>query len=80
MAVIGRGAAVAQIFGVHVWGLLAWLVWLFLHLMSLVQFQSRLVVFVHWGFQYLTFSRGARLITAYAKSDPIVRNEVVPSE
>jgi NADH dehydrogenase len=63
LAVIGRGAAVARIFGAHLSGLLAWLVWLFVHLMYLVQFQNRVVVFVQWGFQYLTFSRGARLIT-----------------
>ena len=63
IAVIGRAAAVARIFGLHVHGLLAWLVWLFIHLMYLVQFQSRVLVFIHWGFQYLTFSRGARLIT-----------------
>jgi NADH dehydrogenase len=63
LAVIGRGAAVARIFGAHLSGLVAWLVWLFVHLMYLVQFQNRVVVFVQWGFQYITFSRGARLIT-----------------
>jgi NADH dehydrogenase len=63
LAVIGRGAAVARIFGAHLSGLLAWLVWLFVHLMYLVQFQSRVIVFIQWGFQYVTFSRGARLIT-----------------
>ncbi len=63
LAVIGRGAAVARIFGAHLSGLIAWLVWLFVHLMYLVQFQNRVVVFVQWGFQYITFSRGARLIT-----------------
>lgn len=63
MAVIGRAAAVANIFGFHLSGLLAWLIWLFIHLMHLVEFQSRILVFIHWGFQYLTFSRGARLIT-----------------
>ena len=63
LAVIGRGAAVARIFGAHLSGLLAWLVWLFVHLMYLVQFQNRVIVFVQWGFQYITFSRGARLIT-----------------
>jgi len=63
LAVIGRAAAVANIFGVHISGLIAWLVWLFIHLMYIVQFQSRVLVFVQWGFQYLTFSRGARLIT-----------------
>jgi len=63
MAVIGRAAAVANVFGLHVSGLLAWLLWLFIHLMYIVQFQTRVVVFVQWGFEYLTFSRGARLIT-----------------
>jgi NADH dehydrogenase len=63
MAVIGRAAAVANIFGFHISGLIAWMVWLFIHLMYIVQFQSRILVFVQWGFEYLTFSRGARLIT-----------------
>jgi NADH dehydrogenase len=66
LAVIGRGSAVARIFGVQISGLLAWLVWVFLHLMYLVQFQSRLVVLIRWGFQYLTFDRGALLITGTA--------------
>jgi NADH dehydrogenase len=63
MAVIGRAAAVANIFGFHLSGLPAWLVWLFIHLMYIVEFQARVLVFVQWGFEYLTFSRGARLIT-----------------
>jgi NADH dehydrogenase len=63
MAVIGRAAAVANIFGFHVSGFPAWMVWLFIHLMYIVEFQSRVLVFIQWGFQYLTFSRGARLIT-----------------
>jgi NADH:ubiquinone reductase (H+-translocating) len=74
MAVIGRNAAVANIFGLHVSGLPAWLVWLFIHLMYLVEFQSRVLVFVQWGFQYLTFSRGARLITGTpAEDNPAAR-------
>jgi NADH dehydrogenase len=66
LAVIGRAAAVANIFGFHVSGLPAWLVWLFIHLMYIVQFQSRILVFIQWGFLYLTFTRGARLITGAA--------------
>jgi NADH dehydrogenase len=69
MAVIGRAAAVANVFGFHVSGWPAWILWLFIHLMYLVQFQSRILVFIQWGFQYLTFSRGARLITGTADSD-----------
>jgi NADH dehydrogenase len=66
MAVIGRAAAVANIFGLHFWGLPAWLIWLFIHLLYIVEFQNRVIVFVQWGFEYLTFSRGARLITGEA--------------
>jgi NADH:quinone reductase (non-electrogenic) len=69
MAVIGRAAAIANIFGVHVSGLPAWLIWLFIHLMYVVEFQNRVLVFVQWGFQYLTFSRGARLITGSTETD-----------
>jgi NADH dehydrogenase len=72
LAVIGRAAAVANIFGVQVSGLLAWLVWLFIHLMYIVEFQSRVIVFVQWGFEYLTFSRGARLITGVDAEDALV--------
>jgi NADH dehydrogenase len=61
--VIGRASAVANVFGLHIWGYPAWLFWLFIHLMYLVEFRSRVVVFIQWGFQYLTFSRSARLIT-----------------
>jgi NADH dehydrogenase len=71
MAVIGRAAAIANIFGVQISGLLAWLVWLFIHLMYIVEFQSRVVVFVQWGFEYLTFSRGARLITGVDVEDSV---------
>ena len=69
IAVIGRAAAVANVFGVHLSGFFAWLVWLFVHLMYIVRFQSRIVVLIQWGFEYITFSRGARLITGNAASD-----------
>lgn len=69
MAVIGRASAVANIFGLHVSGLPAWLIWLFIHLMYIVEFQNRVIVFIQWGFEYLTFSRGARLITGSAETE-----------
>jgi NADH dehydrogenase len=69
LAVIGRAAAVANVFGVHLWGLPAWIVWAFIHLMYIVEFQSRLVVFMKWAIQDVTFSRGARLITGAAPTD-----------
>lgn len=73
LAVIGRAAAVANIFGVHISGWPAWLIWLFVHLMYIVEFQSRILVFVQWGFEYLTFSRGARLITGTAATDSVTK-------
>jgi NADH dehydrogenase len=69
LAVIGRWAAVADVFGFHMSGLPAWLVWAFIHLMYIVQFQSRILVFIQWAIQDLTFSRGARLITGAAATD-----------
>jgi NADH dehydrogenase len=75
LAVIGRAAAVADIFGVHLSGFIAWLVWLFIHLMYIVEFQSRVVVFVQWAFLYLTFNRGARLITGTAATDAVAASE-----
>jgi NADH:ubiquinone reductase (H+-translocating) len=71
MAVIGRAAAVANIFGFHLSGFIAWFTWLFVHLMYIVEFQNRVMVFIQWGFEYLTFSRGARLITGSAATDSI---------
>lgn len=76
LAVIGRWAAVANIFGFHVSGLPAWLVWAFIHLMYIVEFQSRILVFIQWAFQDLTFSRGARLITGTAVTDFNFNQEV----
>jgi NADH:ubiquinone reductase (H+-translocating) len=71
MAVIGRAAAVANIFGFHLSGFFAWFTWLFIHLIYIVEFQNRVMVFIQWGFEYLTFSRGARLITGTAATDSI---------
>ena len=69
MAVIGRGQAVADVFGLHVSGLPAWLVWALIHILYLVQFESRLIVFIKWAIQALTFNRSARLITGAAATD-----------
>jgi NADH dehydrogenase len=60
LAVIGRNAAVADIGGLHFSGTLAWLIWIFVHLMLLVEFENRVVVFIRWAFQYFTFNRGSR--------------------
>jgi len=76
MAVIGRASAVVNTFGFHVSGPLAWLMWAFIHLTYIVQFQSRVLVFVQWAIQDLTFNRGARLITGIAPTDFNFNKEV----
>ncbi len=63
LAVIGRAAGVADFGKLRFHGFLAWFLWLFIHLMYLVQFRNRLIVFLRWGIQFFTFDRGARLIT-----------------
>jgi NADH dehydrogenase len=63
LATIGRNAAVADFGRIHMDGFIAWLAWLFIHLLYVVGFRNRVLVALQWGFQYLTFNRGARLIT-----------------
>jgi NADH:ubiquinone reductase (H+-translocating) len=63
LATIGRGAAVADLRGIKLSGLLAWITWLAVHLWYLVGFQNRVLVFVRWSFSFVTRGRGARLIT-----------------
>lgn len=79
MAVIGRAAAVGKVFGVAVWGWPAWLLWLFIHLMQLVEFSNRVQVFVQWGFLYFTYNRGARLITGPAAADSLLSGQTLKS-
>ena len=62
MATIGRNQAVAELFGLRLRGWLAWLVWLFVHLMQLVGFRNRLVVLINWAWQYWFYDRAVRLI------------------
>jgi NADH dehydrogenase len=63
MATIGRNAAVAAVFGFRFAGYVAWLAWLCIHLVQLVQFENRILVFAQWAWNYFTFNRAARLIT-----------------
>lgn len=62
-AVIGRGAAVGDLFGWRLSGRPAWLAWLGIHIAFLIGFRNRLVVLIGWAYSYLTHRRGARLIT-----------------
>jgi NADH:ubiquinone reductase (H+-translocating) len=63
MATIGRSAAVADFGRVQLTGYVAWLLWGFVHIYLLIGFRNRLAVFVNWMWSWLTYGRGARLIT-----------------
>ena len=63
MAVIGRSAAVAEIAGVRLWGFPAWLAWCFVHIFFLIGFRNRFIVMFEWAWAFVSYQRGARLIT-----------------
>jgi NADH dehydrogenase len=69
LATIGRARAVAEIGGFRFSGYLAWLIWLFVHLLYIIEFESRVLIVFQWAYDYFTHNRGARLITGeYAGS------------
>lgn len=63
MATIGRSSAILEAFGVRMSGFLAWIGWLFIHLISLIGFRNRLIVLANWAYNYFTYDRGVRIIT-----------------
>ncbi len=63
LATVGRNRAVADFGFIHVAGFPAWFLWVFVHLMYIVEFENRLLIFVEWVYNYITRNRGARLIT-----------------
>jgi NADH:ubiquinone reductase (H+-translocating) len=63
MATIGRRAAVFDAFGIRLSGFLAWVGWLFVHIIYLIGFRNRLVVLTNWAYNYFTYDRAVRLIT-----------------
>ena len=69
MATLGRSSAIAVIKGIRLWGLPAWLAWLFIHILFLIGFRNRAVVLFEWARSYLTYSRSARLILHPRDSD-----------
>lgn len=73
MATIGRNAAVAHIAGFKFGGLLAWLAWVFVHLLFLLGFRNRSAVFLQWVWAYFTYGKGARLING-----PLGKRAILP--
>lgn len=74
MAVIGKGAAIVDIKGRRVEGWFGWLIWLFVHLIFLVDFRSKLAVFINWFWSYVQNSPGSRVFTS-ASSEILVAEE-----
>jgi NADH dehydrogenase len=69
LAVIGRGRGVADLGQLHFGGFVAWLAWVFVHIFFLIGFRNRLLVMIEWAISYVTYARGARIITGH---DPAV--------
>jgi NADH dehydrogenase len=70
MATIGRNRAVVDMGKIKFQGTLAWFVWMFIHLISLVGFRNRVITFFNWSYNYFSFDRGARLIIRKYKASP----------
>ncbi|HEY3972173.1 MAG TPA: NAD(P)/FAD-dependent oxidoreductase [Candidatus Sulfotelmatobacter sp.] len=82
LATIGRAAAVAEFGKIHISGFIAWLSWLFIHILFLIGFRNRLLVFIQWAWSYVTYERGARLITGSTylpgwSAEPLTRTPAV---
>jgi len=63
LAVIGRNEAVASLGFANLSGFPAWIIWIFVHIYYLIEFDNKLLVMLQWGWHYFTSQRGARLIT-----------------
>ena len=74
LATIGRSAAIADLGKIEFAGFFAWLLWLFIHILTLAKFQNRVLVFFQWASNYLTFNRSARLISQ-TESDTDIQDE-----
>jgi len=73
MATIGRNKAVVDVAKIHLKGFIAWIAWMFVHLLFLMGFRNRLVVLINWVWSYLTYDKGTRLIIR-----PHEKTEVAP--
>ena len=87
LATIGRAAAIAEFGKIHISGFIAWMAWLFIHILFLIGFRNRLLVLIQWAWSYVTYERGARLITGstylpgWNENHPVVAREApVPQE
>jgi NADH dehydrogenase len=76
LATVGRNKAIAEIGKIKLYGFIAWIVWIFVHLMALVGFRNRVVVFTNWVINYFTFDSAIRLIIRPVKKKSIAKETV----
>lgn len=70
LATIGRSAAVADLGKIKLSGPIAWVIWAFVHILFLVGFRNRMLVLIQWAWSFISYDRGARLITGPLQSNP----------
>ena len=80
LAVIGRNKAIADIMGVKLSGFIAWAIWLFIHVLFLVGFRNRLSVLIQWANAYVTYARGARIISAGGEQRDLGQTATAPGQ
>ena len=78
MATIGRSRAIAEARGIKMRGFIAWLAWLFIHIWYLIGFRNRLAVLLNWTWSYISYKRGARLITSTGWHPDLEPQQVQP--
>lgn len=80
MATIGRHRAVAEFLGLKLSGYFAWVVWMVVHLLNLMGFRNKMVVFINWAYRYLTYDRGTRIIIKRGAANIVkLRQSIAPS-
>ncbi|UYQ93745.1 NAD(P)/FAD-dependent oxidoreductase [Chitinophaga horti] len=79
MATIGRHRAVAEFLGLKLGGYFAWIVWMVVHLLNLMGFRNKMVVFINWAYRYLTFDRGTRIIIKRGAANIVKLRQTIDS-
>ncbi len=80
LATIGRNKAVADLGKLKFQGFFAWLIWMFVHLVSLLGFRNKIIVFINWSLSYLTYNGGARLIIRRFVKGGVTQNGHMPKD
>jgi NADH dehydrogenase len=80
MAIIGRASAVVDLGRLRFSGYFAWLAWLFVHLINLIEFENKILVLVQWGWYYVNRNRAARLIVGAARTATVCADDREPNE